>query len=165
MILKIEAINKSHNRKSFDCGQQVLNAYIAKIARQHNEKGLSKTFVLIDEQQPDDIIAYFTLVVCEIQPPQNDKQFKPYPHLLPVLTLARLAVDVHFQKKGYAKLLLGNVIHKALIIAEQVGIIGIVIDAKNQAVAAMYQKYDFIVLGDEELNLFMPISLCKQLDD
>ena len=79
--------------------------------------------------------------------------------------MARLAVDVHFQKKGYAKLLLSNVIHKAVIIAEQVGIVGIVIDAKNQTVAAMYKKYGFIVLGDEELNLFMPISLCKTLNN
>lgn len=165
MLLKIEPIKKIHNRKSFNCGQQSLNDYIEKIARQHSDKGLSKTFVLIDEQQPDEIMAYFTLVVCEIKPPQNDKQFSRYPHYLPVIKLARLAVDVHYQKNGYAKLLLGNVIHKAIIISEQVGIVGVVIDAKNQTIAEMYKKYGFIVLGGEELKLFMPISLCKQLEN
>ncbi len=162
MTLKIKRINKQHNRKVFDCGQADLNAYITTTARQHSDKGLSKTFVLIDDEQPDNILGYYTLAVCEIQPPHHEKKFKNYPYQLPALKLARLAVDINHQKKGYARLLLSNVIHKAMLIEQQVGIIGIIINAKNQTVVQMYKKYGFILLN-KSLNLFMPIELCKKL--
>ncbi len=161
--VKIVAIKKSHLRSLFDCGQQELNLYLSKTARQHNDKGISKTFVLINEQQPNHIFAYYTLLVCELKPPHMDKKYSRYPHLLPVLKLARLAVDKKFQQQGYAKLLMANVIHKAIIISDQVGIIGITLDAKDAFVAQMYKKYGFISLGDKGLNLFMPISLCRTL--
>jgi len=160
--VKIEEIKKSHKRNLFDCGIKELNLYLSKTARQHHEKGISKTFVLIDELIQNEIIAYFTLLVCEVKPVSSVKTFKNYPHLLPVLKLARFAVDLNFQKKGYAKLLIANVIHKAILISQQVGIIGITIDAKNEDVALVYRKYGFISLGDE-LILFMPISVCLQL--
>ncbi|MCU7837306.1 MAG: GNAT family N-acetyltransferase [gamma proteobacterium symbiont of Taylorina sp.] len=92
-----------------------------------------------------------------------DKKYNRYPHLLPVLKLARLAVDKKLQRQGYAKLLLANVIHKAIIISEQVGITGITLDAKDTSAAAMYKKYGFISLGDKGLNLFLPINLCRML--
>ena len=51
--LTIEPLSKAHNRKAFDCGNKALNHFLQKIARQHMEKGLSKTFVLIDKEHPD----------------------------------------------------------------------------------------------------------------
>ena len=58
--LTIQTLTKAHNRNAFDCGDEALNVFLQKIARQHNEKGLSKTFVLIDPQYPADIIGYMT---------------------------------------------------------------------------------------------------------
>ncbi len=63
--LKIEALTKAHDRNAFDCGDQTLNHFLHKMARQHIDKGLSKTFVLIDTANRTKIIAFSTLVVCE----------------------------------------------------------------------------------------------------
>ena len=63
--LSIETLSKAHDRNAFDCGNKALNHFLQKIARQHDEKGLSKTFVLIDTEQPTVIIAYMSLVVCK----------------------------------------------------------------------------------------------------
>ena len=63
--LQIETLSKVHNRNGFDCGNKALNLFLQKIARQHIDKGLSKTFVLIKTNQSTEIIAYMTLVACE----------------------------------------------------------------------------------------------------
>lgn len=47
-MLKIEPVSRSHNRKSFDCGAPELNNYLSNTARQHSEKGISRSFVLVD---------------------------------------------------------------------------------------------------------------------
>jgi hypothetical protein len=90
--LKIEILSKIHKRTEFDCGDTELNYYLHKIARQHITKGISKTFVLIDTANSTKIIAYMSLVVCEIYAndiPHNWK--KKYPQKIPAAKLARLA--------------------------------------------------------------------------
>ena len=52
MTLRIEPVTRSHNRQGFDCGEQDLNGYLRNTARQHSEKGISCTFVLVDDGNP-----------------------------------------------------------------------------------------------------------------
>ena len=66
-MLKIEELSQKHDRTQFDCGVQELNRYLKNIARQHLVKGISRTFVLIEEKQPEIILGYFTLAFCEVQ--------------------------------------------------------------------------------------------------
>ncbi len=74
-MIKIETLNKTHNRKSFDCANESLNQYLQQTARQHFEKGIARTFVLIDDIMPRDILGFLTLVVCEIHTEELPIQF------------------------------------------------------------------------------------------
>jgi hypothetical protein len=47
--LRIEKLNRGHNRKDFDCGVEKLNEYLQKYARQNQQKNLSKTYLLTNE--------------------------------------------------------------------------------------------------------------------
>jgi len=49
MALKIEPVTRNHNRTAFDCGNYDLNQYLRNIARQHIEKGISRTFILVED--------------------------------------------------------------------------------------------------------------------
>ena len=64
--MQILPLTGSHDRKSFDCGQQELNNWLQKIALQHQKKGISKTFVAIRKQEPTDICGYYALTLTEI---------------------------------------------------------------------------------------------------
>ena len=46
---KIELLAKVHDRDGFDCGSEPLNLFLKQTARQHAERGISRTFVLVDE--------------------------------------------------------------------------------------------------------------------
>ena len=61
-MLKIETLGRDHDRSGFDCGSDALNQYLGKIARQHLNKGLSHTFVLVDDNTSTEILGFFILV-------------------------------------------------------------------------------------------------------
>ena len=136
-----------------------LNHFLQKIARQHSEKGLSKTFVLIDAEQPTDIIAYMSLVVCEVLAEDIPHQWKnKYPKRIPAAKLAKLAVAHHQQRKGYGEVLLIDAMQKTLNVSYKMGIAGLFVDAKHEQAKAYYHQFGFISLPEQLDNLFLPIT-------
>ena len=66
-MLTIELLDPSkHIRERFDCGNDALNYYLKKVARQHSERGVSRTFVLVDTDKPTIILGYYTLTICAV---------------------------------------------------------------------------------------------------
>lgn len=63
----VRPLTGSHNRQGFDCGRQELNDWLRQVARQHQDKGLSKTFVATCEEAPDRICAYYALTLAELE--------------------------------------------------------------------------------------------------
>jgi hypothetical protein len=99
-------ISRDHNRSGFDCGVPELNTFLKTTARQHDNKGISRTFVLSEPEKPTSIHGYFTLTLCEIHMEQLPVKYaRKYPaHGLTAARLARLAVDLKSQRKGYDSL-------------------------------------------------------------
>ncbi len=141
---RIELLQKTHNRKDFDCGETVLNEFLQRTARQHIQKGLSRTFVLVDDATPSIIIGFFTLSLCEVQveclPP---RWIKKYPSIVPGIKLARLAVSKSYQRQGIGGILLVEAMKRASIVAENAGVIGLFVDAKDVSAKAYYLQYGF----------------------
>lgn len=164
LILTIETLSKTHRRSAFDCGEELLNHFLQKIARQHNDKGLSKTFVLVDQQQSEEIIAFITLVVYEVLTDQIPHQWaKKYPDRILAAKLARLAVAKDQQRKGYGQLLLIDALEKALDASQVMRIAGFFVDAKHEQAQAYYHQFGFLALPEQLDNLFMPISTIRKV--
>jgi len=164
-VLKIEELTKFHNRKNFDCGNDDLNNYLKNIARQHITKGISKTFVLTDDNDSTTVIAYMTLIACEVMTKEMPNHWKKkYPkHAIPVVKLARLAVSLEQQRKGYGELLLIDAINKTIDVSSNLGIVGLFVDAKNKEAKIYYERFGFISLPDQLNNLFLPLSTLIEL--
>ena len=66
---KVELLAKTHDRDGFDCGSEPLNLFLKQTARQHAERGISRTFVLVDEAAatPKSIVGFFSLNICQIK--------------------------------------------------------------------------------------------------
>lgn len=158
-------LSRHHDRKSFDCGVPELNSFLKAVARQHSEKGISRTFVLVNNERPDAILGFFTLTLCDVQVENLPSQYASrYPkHGLPAVRLARLAVSQAHQGKGYGEFLLAEAVHRTLLIAEQAGSIGLFVDAKDERANSFYQHYGFVSLPGERLRLFLPLQTLQQL--
>lgn len=161
---EIVVLSKHHDRTGFDCGVAELNAFLKSTARQHGDKGISRTFVLTDQDNPA-ILGFFTLTLCEVAAPKLPAAYaKKYPqHGLPAVRLARLAVSLKHQGKRYGELLLTEAIDRTALIAGQAGVIGLFVDAKGDSARAFYERYGFVTLPDHQLHLFLPIETIRAL--
>ena len=162
----IELLDKTHNRDNFDCGNEALNRYLQQTARQHNQKGISRTFVLTDNERENSkaIFGFFTLSICEVRSVKlPQKLAKKYPQTVPGVKLARLAVDKTKQRQGIGEILLIEAMQKALIIADNAGIIGLFVDAKDESAKNYYARYGFISLEDNLLEMFLPLATIRQI--
>lgn len=160
----ISPLSREHDRTGFDCGVPELNSFLRTTARQHGNKGISRTFVLAEPKKPSFIIGYFTLTLCEVHMEYlPDKYAMKYPaHFLPAVRLARLAVDLKFQGKGNGGLLLADAIRRTVLVAEQAGTIGLFVDAKNDYARQFYEKFGFVALRNHILQLFLPLDTLRK---
>lgn len=160
----IELLNSSHDRQGFDCGNENLNQFLRQTARQHIQKGISRTFVLVDREQPQVIVGFFTLSLCEVRaeklPPRWSKK---YPPKVPGVKLARLAVAKARQRQGIGQILMVEAMQRAVTIANNAGVIGLFVDAKDKAAAGYYERYGFVRLEDSCLEMFLPLSTIEQI--
>jgi len=161
-MLTIRPLDASHDRKGFDCGVPALNDFLRKTARQHREKGLSNTFVLLEEDSPHSILGFFTLSFLEVDAtaiPVESARKLPASSPLPAAKLARLAVDRRCQGKGYGAILLADAIKRIVKTAgESGGIVGFFVDAKDEQARQFYLRFGFIPLQDSSLSLFLPLK-------
>ena len=161
-MLKIELLNKSHNREKFDCGVGVLNAFLRKTARQHIKKGISRTFVLIEESSPIDVLGFFTLTACEIHSKQLPPEYaKKYPPVVPAAKLARLEVNREKQGHGLGTSMMVNAMERVLLVSENLGITGFFADAKDEKARMFYLGFGFLPFPDS-LSLFLPVSSLRK---
>jgi GNAT superfamily N-acetyltransferase len=163
-VRAIELLEKHHDRNCFDCGSDALNQFLKQTARQHIQKGVSRTFVLVDTEQPEVIIGFFTLTLCEVRTEKLPTRFaKKYPARVPGVKLARLAVSKDCQRQGIGGVLLIEAMQRALIVAENAGGIGLFVDAKDEVAKAYYVRYGFVSLEDISLELFLPLATIQQM--
>ena len=158
-----EAISRTHNRKSFDCGEQALNEYLVKFARQNHESGGAKTFVAVSSESSSQVLGYYSVCPASLdyaQTPEIVKQGLGR-YDVPVFRLGRLAVDKKMHGKGLGGQLLIAAGVRCLRVASQVGGVAMLIDAKNEAVANWYASYGAVALNDAPLSLILPFSVLE----
>jgi len=159
----IEQITKQHDRKSFDCYVPELNNYLQKQAMQHAKSGVSRTFVLINEN--NDIQAYYSLSMGSIDKsllPKNLQKRFPH-HPLPIVRLGRLAVDKNYQRQGLGKRLLVHSLKKCNLLSKEIGMVAVVIDAKDQQAKDFYLQFEFESLPEQDLTLWLPVGVLRGL--
>lgn len=160
----IRLLDKLHDRDSFDCGNEALNQFFQQTARQHIQKGISRTFVLIDTEQAEIVLGFFTLSLCEVRSEKLPPKFaKKYPSLVPGVKLARLAVAKSSQRQGIGAILMIEAMQRAVVVADNAGIVGLFVDAKDDAAKAYYERYGFISLQDKPLEMFLPLQTLAQI--
>ncbi len=160
----IELLGKHHDRDGFDCGNEALNQFLKQTARQHIQKGISRTFVLIDTEQPEIIIGFFTLTLCEVRVEKLPSKFaKKYPHIVPGVKLARLAVSKGYQRQEIGEVMMIEAMQRALVVAENAGGIGLFVDAKDELAKTYYSRYGFVSLDNALLEMFLPLSTIVQM--
>ncbi len=158
---KIERLAKTHDRDAFDCGSEPLNLFLRQTARQHAERGISRTFVLVDEAStaPKPIVGYFSLNLCQIKSEAlTPAEARKLPRDVAGVRLGRLAVAKAHQRQGLGQALLVAAMGKFLEIYQTAGGIGLFVDAKDLDAKRYYEQFGFVPMPSNELELFLPVK-------
>ena len=143
--MEIRALRESDDRSAFRSGDADLDRFLRKYAGQNQFRHhIGITYVAVEGAR---VTGYATVAPGHIEienlPAAQRKKLPRYP--LPVLRLARLAVDEFFRGQGLGRQLLRFVLQLALRMAEEFGCIGAVVDAKPGAVT-FYRQFGFLDL-------------------
>src|SRR5471030_1987659 len=158
----IEPLTRRHDRSAFSCGVEALDLYLKNFARQHAKANISRTYVAAETKR---IFGFYSLSMSGIQRdnlPETQRTSLPnFP--LPVARLARLAVDALHQRQGIGELLLADALHRCLKISTSIGMLGVLVDAKDDHTGDWYERYEFVRLPDNRLTLWIPTAAIAKL--
>lgn len=162
--MEIFILDKTHNRKAFECEEQQLTDYIKKQVSQDIKKKLAVCFVAIDSD--NNVIGYYTLSSESLGREQiPDKYLRKVPqnYNAPVILLGRLARNITAKGTGLGEHLLLDALFRAFTLSEEsIGAMAVVVDPMNQFAIKFYKKYGFEQLPDSE-KMFLPMRTIKQI--
>ena len=152
----IRRLGRDHVRDQFDCGNADRNTYLQRYARQNDERRLTATYVAT---QPGErrALGFVSLragdLACAVLPTKARKGLPRYP--VPVVHIARLAVDRSAQGSGLGEALLMYSLGKAITVSRELGVRALEAIAVDDAARSFYTRYGFIPLTDNELHLYL----------
>jgi GNAT superfamily N-acetyltransferase len=146
VAVTIRRLEESDEVEGFDCGDEPLNNYLKRHAWTNQEKvSIGVTYVAVDESAPRTVLGYFTLATSSVPrdrfPSKYVRGLPPYD--LPLIFLARLAVDKRFSGRGLGHAMIAEALKITLRVADEVGCRCIITDAYPDKVG-WYARYGFV---------------------
>lgn len=143
--MEIRALRPADERTRFRSGDADLDRFFQAYAGQNQFRHhIGTTYVAVEGRE---VCGYVTVAAASLEiedlPPQARRKLPGYP--LPVLRVARLAVDAAYQGGGVGRELLRFALGLALRMRTDYGCIGVVVDAKPAAVP-FYERFGFVPL-------------------
>jgi len=149
-------LSERHVLDRFDSGAPSLDDWLRRRARANQASGASRTFVVCEADQ---VVAFFSLASGSINLIAATGGFRRnMPDPIPVVILARLAVDRRLQGRGIGKALLAEAAKRVLAAGESIGVRGLVVHALNDEAAAFYRSLGFESAAGEPLTLMVPLT-------
>jgi GNAT superfamily N-acetyltransferase len=156
----VAPLDGGHDRTAFDSGVSELNLYLRNYAMQNQKKGIVRNYITTRADSKV-VVAYYSLVYAAIGqrqlPAKVLKGLGRYD--IPVMLLARLAVDHREQGKVLGEALLKDAILRTMQAAAIAGLKVLLVHAKDDAAADFYGKHGFEPVVDDPLKLFLPVPL------
>jgi GNAT superfamily N-acetyltransferase len=159
---RVEKLRPDHPIESFDCGREELNRYLLRYAWQNQQAGAAQTYVGFVGNA---IIGYYTLAVGHVTreeaPERLTKGLARHP--VPIMLLARLAVDRRWQRQGVGRALLKDAMLRTLQAADIAGIRAFAVHAKDEDARRFYVKFDFIPSPTDPMHLFILLKDVRRI--
>jgi GNAT superfamily N-acetyltransferase len=158
----VEKLRRDHVLEAFDCGREELNRFLQRYAWQNQQAFASQTYVGLVGNA---VIGFYTLVVGQVQyedsPQRLTKGLARHP--VPIMLLARLAVDRRWHGQGVGGSLLKDAIERTLQAADIAGIRAFAVHAKDEEARRFYQRFEFMPSPTDPLHLFVLLKDVRRL--
>lgn len=154
-------LDQSHDVEGFDCGAESLNAYLKRFAYDNNQNGSARTYAVLRENQ---VVGYYTLapgsVTKEEAPKRVGRGLARHP--VPIILLARLAVDKNKRGQGLGGELLKDALIRIVKAADIIGGRALLVHAKDENAKSFYEHFGFESSPIDPFHLFLLLKDIKK---
>jgi GNAT superfamily N-acetyltransferase len=165
-LSRVEVISESHDVSRFDCGaHKSLNDWLKRFALTNQKNDSARTYVV---HRNGSVAGYYSIsagsVSLEETPARIAKGLARHP--VPVILLARLAVDKDEKGAGLGKALLKDALSRIAHAADIVGARGVLVHAIDEQARKFYEHFNFEPSPTHELHLMLLMKdLRKALEE
>ncbi|MCW5700536.1 MAG: GNAT family N-acetyltransferase [Rhodospirillales bacterium] len=157
----VERLDASHDVAAFDCGVEALNVWLKRYALQNQSAGASRTYVA---RRGAVVVGYYALAAGDVEhqdAPNRVARGLPR-HPVPLVVLARLAVDRAERGSGLGRALLKDALVRITDAADIIGVRAVVVHAKDEVARAFYERFDFEPSPVDPLTMFLLMKDLKR---
>lgn len=146
----------------FDCGQAALNQFLLRYALVNQKANSAQTYVCCLRSE---VVGFYSLAVGSVEPEDAPARVTKglAKHPVPVMILARLAVDRQHQGQGLGQALLKDALLRTAQAAEIAGIRCLLVHAKDESARQWYASWEFEVSPTDPYHLFLMLKDLKAL--
>ncbi len=137
----VELLTDRHRVEGFECGQVELDQWLARTAAVAARAGTAATYVLCRGSR---VVGYYALAMgsaTHLSAPSRLRRGMPDP--VPVVVLARLALDHSEQGNRLGGHLLVDALRRCVRGGQEFGARAVVVDAIDDRAAAFYRHFGF----------------------
>jgi len=157
-LSQVEKLNKNHRVATFKSGKHSLDLFLRRHALKNQEADSSQTYVV---HRSGSVVGYYSLTAGSVGrsdcPPGIAAEMPPaYP--IPVILLARLAVDRNEHGRGLGRALLKDAFRRTVSAAEIVGARAVLVHAIDAGAMAFYRHFNFDEFPAGTLHLMLSLK-------
>lgn len=154
-------LSEEHDVSSFDCGVDALNTFLRSHALQNQRNNSARTFVAT-LSSTSEVVGFYSLCAASVDFEQTPERIRKglARHEVPLVLLARLAVDKSCSGQGLGASLLQDAFYRFMKAQEAIGARALLAHAKDESAKAFYEKWGFVSTEGLPLHLYI---LTKQI--
>jgi GNAT superfamily N-acetyltransferase len=152
-------LGPDHVLDDFDCGRASLNVWLERHARQAAAAGSARTYVVVDSEQAR-VVGYHALAAAGVErEAATARVIKGIPHYpVPVVLLARLAVDVAVARRGLGSWLLQDAMTRTLAASQTIGVRAMLVHAIDNDAPEFYIRHGLEPSPTDPLHLMILVK-------
>lgn len=151
-----ENLSPRHNLSEFRCGEPALDDWLRRRAAQNEAFGASRTYIVRAGKR---VAGFYSLAVGAVAHDGLSGLVKRnMPDPVPVMILARLAVDESFQRQGIGPALLADAVYRTVQAAAIAGIRALLVHAISERAKRFYEVHGFRASPLDPMTLMITLS-------
>src|SRR5574343_698840 len=151
------ALSSVHQIDTFACGESVLDEWLKRRALINQASGASRTFVVTDEAQQ--VMGYYALAAGAVAHQEATRWIRQnMPDPVPVMVLARPAIDVKAQGMKLGAALLQDALQRCVQVSQNTGVRAMLVHALNDQARQFYEHYGFSASPAHPMTLMLRLA-------
>ena len=155
-----EPLSSVHRLDEFDCGELVLDEWLKRRALANQLSGGSRTFVVAD--QDSRVCGYYAMAAGAVAHQMATSSVRRnMPDPVPVMVLARLAVDQRAQGMNLGASLLQDAVNRAVAVSLNTGVRALLVHALHDRAKLFFEHYGFQASPVHPMTLMLRLNSAK----